>query len=219
MRNKRRVTALVAIACAVIIAAGGLMASNMGFKLNYPLQAASVGVSNSGTQTIGLPYNRQVGINNASTLLADIQASGVAAVSLQRFNPVSDQNDPYPGGPTAVDFALQAGEGYLVKVQNSGPYIIVGSHDPGFTVALKGPAVGVSNSGTSRYVHPYHGVSAVASQLITETGAIGMQKFNPVSDQNDPYPGGPTAVDFALVPGEAYLIKVLSDTNFVPAHY
>ena len=120
MTNKRRVTALVAIACAVIIAAGGLMASNMGFKLNYPLQGPSVGVSNSGTQTIGLPYNRQVGIDFASELRNDILAAGFTSVQLQKYDPPTDQNSPYPGG---VDFALVPGEAYLVKVTADTPFV------------------------------------------------------------------------------------------------
>ena len=112
MTNKRRVTALVAIACAVIIATGGLVASNMGFKLNYPLTAATTGVSKSGTQTIGLPYNKQVNVDYASQLLADIVTGGVSAVKLEKYNPVNDQNDPYPPG----DFTLVPGESYLVGV-------------------------------------------------------------------------------------------------------
>ncbi len=79
MRNKR-VAAVVVIAMAAIVAAGGLMASNMGFKLNYPLVASGAG-SNSGTTTIGLPYNRQVGIDTASQLLADIVLSGPNAIA------------------------------------------------------------------------------------------------------------------------------------------
>ena len=47
MRNKRRVTALVVIATAAAIAAGGLMASNMGFKLNYNLAGPGDAVTRS----------------------------------------------------------------------------------------------------------------------------------------------------------------------------
>ena len=37
MTNQRRMAALMVVALAVLIATGGLVASNMGFKLNYPL--------------------------------------------------------------------------------------------------------------------------------------------------------------------------------------
>jgi hypothetical protein len=213
MRNKRRVTALAVVAAAAIIAAGGLMASNMGFKLNYPLQASSPGVSASGFQTIGLPYNRQVGIDTASQLLADISAGGVNALQLQKFNPAVDTLDPYPGG---ADFTLTASEGYFLQVGTTGSYIIVGSHDPGYSVTLQAASPGLSASGFQIYAHPYHGVSATASQFLTETGAGQIQKFNPVLDTLDPYPGG---ADFSLVPGEAYFVQTNATTSFVPAHY
>jgi hypothetical protein len=213
MTNKRRVTAVVVIAAAAIIVAGGLMASNMGFKLNYPLQAAQVGVSNSGFQSIGLPYNRQVGIDTASELLNDIVAGGVSVDSVQKYDILSDQNIPYP----FTDFPLAPGEGYLVKAASTGSYIIVGSHDPGFNVQLQAAAVGISNSGFQRYAHPYHGVSATASELLDELApdATSIQKYDILTDQNIPYP----FTDFPLVPGEAYLVQVSGNKTFVPAHY
>jgi hypothetical protein len=197
---------------AAIVAAGGLMASNMGFKLNYPLVAPGGG-SNSGTQTIGLPYNRQVGIDTASQLIADIDASGVDAVEVQRYDSPTDSNEAYPG---VADFALESSVGYLVRAATAGDYIIVGSHDPGLTVQWEGPSVGVSNSGTQRYAHPYHGVSAFASELITETGAIEVQRYDTATDSNEAYPG---VADFALEPGVAYLVRVGGNINFIPAHY
>lgn len=212
MTNKR-VMALVVIAVAAVIAAGGLMASNMGFKLNYPLVAGSDPSSNSGFQSIGLPYNRQVGVDLASQLKGDVEAGGVFVGSIQKYNILSDQNDPYP--PT--DFSLSSGEGYLIGVTTTGSYIIVGSHDPAHSVQLKGQAVGVSNSGFQRYAHPYHGVASSAAELKAELfpEAASIQKYNILSDQNDPYP--PT--DFTLVPGESYLVGVTADKSFVPAHY
>jgi hypothetical protein len=209
--------ALVVVATAAAIMAGGLWASNMGFKLNYPLQAAQVGVSKSGRQTIGLPYNRQVGIDMASHLLADINGGGVAAISLDKFVPASDTNATYPGA--VADYALEAGVGYLARVGSTGSYIIVGSHDPGFTVQLKAAGVGVSKSGRNRYAHPYHGVSDMASELLAELSpaAISIERFVPASDTNATYPGA--VADFSLVPGQAYLVRVNTNKNFVPAHY
>jgi hypothetical protein len=215
--KQRRVAAFVVIAVAAVVLTGGLMASNMGFKLNYSLQATQSGVSNSGFQTIGLPYNAQVGVTSAGELLADITAGGVSAASLQKFNILSDQNDPYPG--PAGDFALVPGTGYLVGVTTSGPYIIVGSHNPSLSINLQGAAVGVSNSGFQRYAHPYHGVASTAGEFLAEIAPEGasIQKFNILSDQNDPYPG--PAGDFALVPGSSYLVGVTGNKTFTPAHY
>ena len=208
---------MVVIVVAAVVLTGGLMASNMGFKLNYSLQATQGGVSNSGFQSIGLPYNQQVGLLTAGDLLADITAGGATAASLQKFNILSDQNDPYPG--PAGNFPLVAAEGYLVGMLTTGPYIIVGSHDPALAVSLQAAAVGISNSGFQRYTHPYHGTASTAGEFLGEIAPEGasIQKFNILSDQNDPYPG--PAGNFALVPGESYLVGVLGNKTFTPAHY
>jgi hypothetical protein len=209
------VTALAVVAVAAIVVAGGLMASNMGFKLNFPLTGPSPGVSNSGSQLFGLPYNQQVGINTVSQLLADIQTNVPGAFQIQRFNPVTDGYDAYPGA--AGDFTLVPAEALLVRTTASGSYIIVGSHDPGYNVQFKAPSPGVSNSGSQIYVHPYHGTASNALDLITETGAFQLQRFNPVTDGYDAYPGA--AGNFTLVPGEGYLMRVTADQSFIPAHY
>jgi hypothetical protein len=214
MREKRRMTALAVIVGAAIVAAGGLMASNMGFKLNYPLKAAGAG-SKSGRQSIGLPYNRQVGIDTAQDLLEDITAGGVTGILLERWDTLFDASAAYPGGP---NFALEAGAGYVVRVSSNGNYIIVGSDDPGFTVNLKGPAVGVSKSGRTRYAHPYHGVSDVASELLAEIpNAISVERFEPAFDASAVYPGG--TPDFTLIPGQSYVVRVTANSSFIPAHY
>ena len=52
--TKRTYIGVLTVALAVVLAAGGLLASNMGFKLNYPLQATTAGVSLSGTNTLAV---------------------------------------------------------------------------------------------------------------------------------------------------------------------
>jgi hypothetical protein len=200
------------IAAAAIVVAGGLMASNMGFKLNYQLTAAG-GSSKSGAQTIALPFNAQTGMTDVSLLFADVVAGGVTPSEVQRFNAQFDTFDVYPG---PVNYPLAAGEAYFIKVATTGPYIIVGSHDPGHSVIFKAAAVGVSKSGAQLYAPPYHGTSAVASQLYAETGATEIQRFNAVGDTYDIYPG---PVDYPIAPGVGYFVKVGADNTFVPAHY
>jgi hypothetical protein len=237
MRNQRKVAALVVVALAALIATGGLVASNMGFKLNYLLLDATDAGSNSGTQSIGLPYNRQVGIDDASELFRDIGLTISTCGknpcncldNLQRYDTATDNNQPY--ACATLDFALTPGEGLLVKTLNTlgGDYIVVGSHNPALTINLVSALNAGSNSGTGRYTHPYHGVSALASELISEMGGCGfvdrianIQKFDPASDNHQPYTCGLT--DYAIEPGQAYLVKTgtgapASGIDFVPAHY
>jgi hypothetical protein len=131
---------------------------------------------------------------------------------------VNDSNSPYPG--PAGNFALDKGVGYLLRlVDHHASYIIVGSDDPGYTVQLKAGAVGVSKTGRNHYAHPYHGVSAFAADLLAELAPDGLQveRFNPSNDSYSPYPG--PAGNFPLVPGDSYLVRVVGDHNFIPAHY
>ena len=117
--NKRLLVGGVAIGLAVVIAAGGLYASNMGFKLNYPLDGAGVGGSKSGQNTLSLPFNPQVGINKASDLFFDIGTTAQLA-SVARLVESSDLLQIYKG--TAIgggpNFALTPGEAYVVNVKS-----------------------------------------------------------------------------------------------------
>jgi hypothetical protein len=218
MRNKRRLTIVLMITLAVVLVAGGLMASNMGFKLNYPLKAGDGGVTSlSGTQSIGLPYNRQVGIDTARDLWEDAVASGVSIQNIQKFDIGTDQNVPYFGGQP--DFNLTPGEGYMIKVGANKDYIVVGSHDPSLSLNLIPGSDPSSLSGTQRFAPPYHAVSSKASELFVELypEVQQIQRFDRKTDQNVPYFGGQP--DFNLVPGESYLVKVGSAKTFTPEHY
>jgi hypothetical protein len=113
---------VLTVALAVVLAAGGLLASNMGFKLNYPLNAAQVGVSNSGTNSIALPDNRQAGVNSASALMNDIGLANTANV--QTFLEASDSLQVYTGRKgSGPDFALAPGEAYYVRMNTTVNYI------------------------------------------------------------------------------------------------
>jgi hypothetical protein len=210
MRKRGLVAATIA-AAAMVVLAGGLMASNMGFKLNYPLAVTGTA---TGTNTLALPYNPQVGMTNASHLFVDMNPANV--LSVQKFLPASDSFQAYGFGST--DFALVPGEGYLIKAAVDFNYIVVGSHDPSATVNLQ--LTGTA-TGTNVYSPPYHATAATAKDLFLEVGpanVLSVQKFLPASDSFQAYGFGST--DFALVPGEAYYLKMAADVpSFQPAHY
>jgi hypothetical protein len=97
------------------------------FKLYYPLQAQQPGVSATGFQSIGLPYNRLVGIGHASQLKDDVEAGGVLVGSIQMYDILGGQNWPYP--PT--DFVLIPGRGYLIGVTTIQKYdMLTGQNIP-----------------------------------------------------------------------------------------
>ena len=223
-RSKKTFVGAVIVGLAVMLTAGTLVASNMGFKVNYTLQATAAGVSKDGTNVIALPDNRQTGMNLASQLQTDIGGTGVAT-NVQKFIKASNIYQIYTGVKgSAADFSLAPGEGYKVKVASNVNYIVVGSDDPSIAYPLQATAAGVSKDGTNFYAYNYHQTSTSASALQTEIGgsavATNVQKFIKATNLLQVYTGiKGSAADFPLVPGEAYFIKVASNVNFTPSHY
>jgi hypothetical protein len=221
MKNRKLVLTVVSmVAVAAVVLAGGVMASNMGFKLNLPLLAAAGGVSSSGTNYVALPYNAQVGLVNAKDLFNDIPG----AQQINRHVKSNDTFNFYSVAGTDLPpngWNLAAGEAYIVKMGSDLNYIVVGSHNPGLAINLVGPGPG---SGTNYYAHPYHGVAANAKDLFNEIGGP-IQQINRHVKLNDTFnfysiagtdlpPNG-----WDLKPGEGYIVKVGANHSFVPAHY
>ena len=219
--NKKVFVVVVGVAMACVMASG-LIASNMGFKLNYPLAAVGAG-SNSGTNVIALPFNRQSGIDTANALMNDMVLANVANV--QRFLESTDGLETYTGrkGTPAADFPLVAGEGYFVRMNAPIDYIVVGSHDPSLSISLDGPGAG-SNSGTNFFSAPYHTTSTTALDLMNDIGFASVQniqRFLEATDGLETYTGrkGTPAPNFNLVPGEAYFIRMGSTVSYTPSHF
>ncbi len=212
------------IALAVALTAGGLMASNMGFKLNYTLNQTAVGVSKSGTNTLALPDFRQSGLNTAKNLMDDI---GFAQTqNIAKYLKASDSLQTYTGrkGSPGADFSLNAGEAVLVKMATTVNYIAVGSDDPTAAYALQATAVGVSKSGTNLYAYNYHQTAGTAKALMDDIGFANVQnvaKYLKASDSLQTYTGrkGSPGADFSLVPGEGYFVKMATTVNYQPSHY
>jgi hypothetical protein len=188
------------------------------------IRCSGRGGSLSGTNTLALPFFRQVGLDDAKQLIDDIEQGNTALVSnVQRFSSATDAFTVYDGA-SGTAFALSAGEGYFVKLGAANVnYIVVGSHDPGQVVVLRG--TGNSLSGTNLYAYPYHSTAADAKQLIDDieqgnTALVqNVQRFSPASDSYSVYDGA-SGTAFALTPGEAYVVKVgAADINYVPSHY
>jgi len=107
-------------------------------------------------------------------------------------------------------------------------YIVVGSDDPSTPVNLvaatqatpEGPA---SLDGTNLYSYKYHATATTASALRADIGASAgpVSKFLRATNTLQTYTGIRPSVDFALVPGEAYLVKINGAANvpYIASHY
>jgi len=231
--RKRMFVGMLVAALAVVLA-GGLLASNMGFKLNYPLIAASQavpegGTSLDGTNDLSLPDNPQGGFVSANDLRLDIgaPANGGIAKLLRANNTVQT----YTGKGTGINFNLVAGEAYRVRVTGASTvnYIVVGSHNPTLSHVLIAagqpvPEGGNSLDGTNTYNYPYHSVAATANDLRLEIGAPangGVSKLLRASNTTQTYTGKGTGLNFNLVPGAGYRVRITGATNvsFIPNHF
>jgi hypothetical protein len=218
--TKKTFFGAMAVVTAVALTGSALVASNMGFKLNYTLSQAGVG-SNSGQNVLALPDNRQTGMADAKNLMDDIGFANTTSVA--KFLKATDALQVYTGrkgGGTA--FPLAAGEGYYVKMATTVNYIVVGSDDPAVAYSLNQAGVG-SNSGQNLYAYNYHQTAADAKALMDDIGfanTTSVARFLKATDALQVYTGrkgGGTA--FPLVPGEAYYIKMATTVNYTPSHY
>lgn len=232
MRKRMFIGALVAVLAVVL--AGGLVASNMGFKLNYTLIAAGQavpegGVSADGTNEISLPDFPQSGMVTANDLRLDIGAPANGGIS--RFLRSTNTLQTYTGKGVVANYNLVAGDAYRVRVTGgtSVNYIIVGSHNPSLShvlVAAGQPVAEGGNSadGTNTYNYPYHSVAATANDLRLEIGAPangGVSKFLRATNTLQTYTGKGVVANFNLTPGAGYRVRITgaSNVSFVPNHY
>jgi hypothetical protein len=216
------------VAVAAVALAGGLIASNMGFKLNKTLIASTQaapegGTSLDGTNSLALPSFRQTGLATASGLRTDVGVSaGPVSKLLRGANNTLHTYTGVRGSP--ADFNLEAGVGYYVKVNGivNVPYIIVGSDDPATPVSLIAstqptPEGGSSLDGTNSYAYKYHAVAGTASALRTNLGVNAGPVSKLLRGANNTlhtYTGvRGSPADFNLVPGESYLVKVNGTVN------
>jgi hypothetical protein len=225
----KRVFAVAAVGVAAVLVAGGLVASNMGFKANYHLDALGDNGSVAGAQTLALPYNQQSGLNVAEDLINDINtdAGGAVVDTVSRVLRTTDGKETYSLVSGGTNFALMGSEGYIVTVTASADYIMVGSHDPALPINLDSPGTNGSLSGTQLWGMPYHFTGATAEDLILELEAHGnpgdvdsvssLARTSPSPVTYSLVSGG---TNFSLVPGEAYVIVVINDiTGWIPSHY
>jgi hypothetical protein len=224
--------ALVAVLAVVL--AGGLTASNMGFKLNYALiaQGQAVpegGTSLNGTNDLSLPDNPQAGFISANDLRLDIGLPANGGIS--KLLRASNGNQTYTGKGAGLNFNLVSGDGYRLRVTGTSTVnsIVVGSHNPTLNHTLIAqtqpvPEGGASLNGTNFYNYPYHSVAATANDLRLEIGIPangGITKLLRATNGNQTYTGKGAGLNFNLVPGAAYRIRVTGTTNisFIPNHF
>ncbi len=224
--SRKTFLGVMVVALVTMLTVGVVIASNIGFKLNYSLQRASAGVSKTGSNMLALPDNRQSGMNTGKALMDDIGFASVTNV--QRYVESNDTFVAYTGRSPqtpASDFSLVSGDGYRVRMTTTTSYIIVGSDDPALTYNLNRAAAGVSKTGSNLYAYNYHQTAGTAKALMDDIGFASVTNVQRYVKSNDTFvaytgrsPQTP-ASDFALVVGEAYRVRMNTTTAYSPSHY
>jgi hypothetical protein len=214
---------------ALVIAGGVLLASNMGFRLSYPLIAAGGDVgggqtSASGISAICLPY-LPGNLQTASDLINDVNSdAGIdVVVGVSRLNISTNQFESFGGGVGEIDFPLEPGSGYRVEVNADVDYYLVGSHDPTLTVTLIGADAPGSLTGQNSYCPPYNALAGTAGELMHEINqfagsdaVISVARYVRSTDTLEVYTGFSSATDFAIRPGESYLVRTSETVEYTP---
>ena len=225
--SKRTFVLVMAFGLAAILATGGLLASNMGFKVNRTLNGAGSGGATVGENHIALPFNAQLGLSVADDLLGDIEQGDTTLVDfVQRFDPLTNQRSSWFGGKIGgVNFGLVACESYFVTVAagRTTNYIIVGSHNPTLPCTFNGSGVAGWAVNENPYAIPYHTTATNAADLLGQIPNVGfVQRFDPVLDQRESWFGGKIGgTNFGIAPGEGYFIQMNSGATatVTPEHF
>jgi hypothetical protein len=217
MKRFNKYTALVGTATAIMLVFAGIaVASNMGFKLNRALIQLDGGGA-AASNWVSLPYNNSFA--DATALKADI----TNATLVSRWNAASAQFEDFTGSAprTDVNFSVNAGTAYSVKVSADQSWIVVGSHAPGTGVSviqLDGGGAAASNWISV----PYHTTSTNATALKAEIpNSTLLSRWNPTAAQFEDFTGSAprTDVNFTVAAGEGYSVKVSTNSTWNPAHY
>ena len=225
--SKRTFVLVMAFALTAVLATGGLLASNMGFKVNRTLNGAGANGATVGENHIALPFNPQLGLSVANDLLLDIEQGDPSLIDfVQRFDPVLNQRESWAGGKIGgTDFSVVACESYFVAVAatRTTDYIIVGSHNPTHPCTFNGSGVGGSVVNENTYAIPYHTTATTAADLLGQIpNAAIVQRFDPVLNQRESWAGGKIGgTDFPIAPGEGYFIQMTTGTTatVTPEHF
>ena len=218
--TKKTFFGAMAVVTAVALTGSALVASNMGFKLNYTMTGPGAAPVD-GTNVLALPDNRQTGLNDAKNLMDDIGSASVSTIS--RYLKASNSFQSYSGRKgTGPVFSLAAGEGYYVKMLSAVNYIVVGSDDPTLAYVLSGPGAAPVD-GTNFFAYNYHQTAADSKGLMDDIGSANVStisRYLQASNSFQSYSGRKgTGPSFPLVPGQAYYVKMLTAVNYTPSHY
>jgi hypothetical protein len=220
----KKIAILGALIVAGVLAAGPVLASNTGFKLNYPC------IAGSNPMSFPFFYYPDGNINNAVQkaklgACVDLNTGGCVTKGITEYRAAT------PGGPETLpfiqscvglgDFDLTPGKGYLVNMTGVCTADIVGSHDDNYSVGKGSTSVPLYPGNNLRSI-PYHvkatkakgdhvtpgsGLCTDSELFPTPAGAPGLQAVVDIRTTG-PFIQSCTGLgDFDLIAGKAYFLQ------------
>lgn len=202
--------AVILIGLALILAAGGLsIASNMGFKF-VKSYANGQNTNANNRNTIALPYFQSQFVN-----ASDLQGDNAEIVQVCEYTGAAGAPSPTNcWTPSSFNnFALVPGRAYEVAVANPTTQVIVGAHNPAFSITLAAaPTVNVA-------ALPYHTTYVTAADVCNDIGVTCNQICQVLSPIGTNCWTTGSFNNFNIAIGDGYEIDVSGATPFVPDHY
>lgn len=213
----KRIAFLATAAVVLVLAAGPALASNTGFKLNYPL------LGNGLTNRISLPYfyfpsgDVNDPTQNTEDLCDDLMTNTTPCAvnivgSLLRTGVGQYSANNHPCGAAFGITDLEPGKMYYALATSDCTGDIVGSHDDTYT-AGKGSSMITLQEGTNPVSIPYHVVAVNSEDLCvdfnTRYGAGSLQlvtRVDTLSGGTTNHPCGAAFGNFDFTPGEGVFL-------------
>lgn len=232
--SKRTYVLVMAFALVAVLATGGLMASNMGFKLAYTFYGFGVdtgggNITGSGENHFALPFFPHLGLTNAQSLRGDILSGAGCAGNVdfvQIFDPTQNARATWFGGKIGgTNFAITGCQSYFATISSGQTcsYLNAGTHDPAQDCTFNGTGVAGYLVGENTYSLPFHTTANNAGDLLTEIAdANFVQRFDQLTNSRQSWFGAKIGgTNFAITPGEGYFVQMGAGltTTIKPEHY
>ncbi len=195
---------------AVLLVGGLVIASNIGYKLIYPLVYS--GTLGANDFQVSVPFSTP--LQDANDLL--LAAPGASQVS--RLNPATNTVQVWFPGFFGNNFPIVAPEGYIIRLQDTAlptAVTFVGAHDPSIVYNF--------NKANADFLVsiPYHTTWKNANDIFQATpNAVNVTQLNPALNTFKVWFPGFFGNKFDVVIGEGYLVRVGSSPSVsVPEHF
>jgi hypothetical protein len=227
-----KLTLKSALVAAIALISVPAFASNMGFKLVYPVYAFNAGVTD-GTNIVSIPFFTSYASRTAALVCGDLTVNTIVArwnqatASQQRCKCNATLNG-CTGIGTSVNFTFTEGESLIASTPAQFNWTVVGSHDNATPVTLYAFNAGVTD-GTNFVAVPYHTNRANAAGLAAEFApntilarwnqATASQQRCKVNATQNGCTGIGTSTNFSVTIGEGLIITVPAQANWTPTHF